>query len=133
MCTVCGRQFHRSDYLKLHSYSHTDERPFNCHICGKGFKMNYGLKLHLKSHETNQESDSSANMIEEVFNTVDILDCSATNDDPDAEPSGSSHHLQNAINLNLNEAADKFTSEINSNDEIVSFLIEQDNELSLKK
>jgi hypothetical protein len=50
MCTVCGRQFHRSDYLKLHSYSHTDERPFSCQICGKGFKMNYSLKLHLKNH-----------------------------------------------------------------------------------
>jgi uncharacterized Zn-finger protein len=51
MCTICGKQFHRSDYLKLHSYSHTDERPFICHLCGKGFKMNYNLKLHLKHHE----------------------------------------------------------------------------------
>ena len=51
MCTVCGRQFHRSDYLKLHSFSHTDERPFYCQICGKGFKMNYNLKVHLKNHE----------------------------------------------------------------------------------
>jgi hypothetical protein len=95
--------------------------------------MNYGLKLHLKSHETNQESDTSANMIEEtqhVFNTVDILNCPATND---LETARSSHHLQNAINLNLNEAAEKFTSEMNSNDEIVSFLIEQENELVLKK
>ncbi len=51
MCTICGKQFHRSDYLKLHSYSHTDERPFHCHICGKGFKMNYNLKVHLKNHD----------------------------------------------------------------------------------
>lgn len=51
MCTVCGKQFHRSDYLKLHSFSHTDERPFYCQICGKGFKMNYNLKIHLKNHE----------------------------------------------------------------------------------
>ena len=55
MCTVCGRQFHRSDYLKLHSFSHTDERPFNCHICGKGFKMNYNLKIHLRNHERQNE------------------------------------------------------------------------------
>jgi len=69
--------------------------------------MNYGLKLHLKSHETNQENDvTSGNVIEDVqhvFNTVDILNCSATN---------------STINLNLNEA----TAEMNSNDEIASLL-----------
>jgi uncharacterized Zn-finger protein len=59
MCTVCGRQFHRSDYLKLHSYSHTSERPFNCDICGKGFKMNYNLKMHLKCHENNEITTES--------------------------------------------------------------------------
>ena len=53
MCTICGKQFHRSDYLKLHSYSHTDERPFVCNLCGKGFKTNYNLKIHLKQHESN--------------------------------------------------------------------------------
>ena len=52
MCTVCGKQFHRSDYLKLHSFQHTDERPFYCPICNKGFKMNYNLKIHLKNHES---------------------------------------------------------------------------------
>ena len=62
MCTVCGRQFHRSDYLKLHSYSHTEERPFNCHVCGKGFKMNYNLKLHLKNHENQQPNLRNDNL-----------------------------------------------------------------------
>jgi hypothetical protein len=67
MCTVCGRQFHRSDYLKLHSYSHTEERPFNCHVCGKGFKMNYNLKLHLKNHENQQPNLRNDNLF---FNSL---------------------------------------------------------------
>lgn len=73
MCTVCGRQFHRSDYLKLHSYSHTDERPYTCHICGKGFKMNYSLKLHLKNHETSCEEKSLLTLAYDEINTDPIL------------------------------------------------------------
>lgn len=71
MCTVCGRQFHRSDYLKLHSFSHTDERPFNCHICGKGFKMNYNLKIHLKNHDHDQSN--AMNLNEETYNFNESL------------------------------------------------------------
>ncbi len=85
MCTVCGRQFHRSDYLKLHSYSHTDERPFNCHICGKGFKMNYNLKIHLKNHEDCAITNNNVNIYSNENNNNDIVSnshvMSASNDD----------------------------------------------------
>lgn len=83
MCTVCGRQFHRSDYLKLHSYSHTDERPFNCHICGKGFKMNYNLKVHLKNHDhdltnatiiSSNEDTTTFNISESSMNSSNYID-----------------------------------------------------------
>ncbi len=70
MCTVCGKQFHRSDYLKLHSFTHTDERPFNCNICGKGFKMNYNLKIHLKNHENDSENINVSSTLSSNEETV---------------------------------------------------------------
>jgi len=73
MCTVCGRQFHRSDYLKLHSYSHTEERPFNCHVCGKGFKMNYNLKLHLKNINNNNSDMNN-------LTTINLINSSVSNE-----------------------------------------------------
>lgn len=72
MCTVCGRQFHRSDYLKLHSFSHTNERPFNCQICGKGFKMNYNLKIHLRNHDNEQPNIETVNEETNIFNSFNV-------------------------------------------------------------
>lgn len=119
MCTVCGRQFHRSDYLKLHSYSHTDERPFNCHICGKGFKMNYNLKIHLKNHE-NQENINQSSVINSSndetssFNESNHFTSSGTG----LESLGDAYHQNQG----------QITSIVNANDfntnEIVSYFIQ---------
>lgn len=113
MCTVCGRQFHRSDYLKLHSYSHTNERPFNCHICGKGFKMNYNLKVHLKNHETNDQPLMS--ICEDLVNISTSSNTSNSN--------GESFNDASANNI---DHSNHLTST-----EMVSFFIE-DMDLSLR-
>ena len=111
MCTVCGKQFHRSDYLKLHSYSHTSERPFTCNQCGKGFKMNYNLKLHLKSHDVSvslvsEEKDeenpvNSCNNLS-MYNNEFIDHNSYNFNFVNSTDKNISNHNNNLINLNLN-------------------------------
>ena len=119
MCTVCGRQFHRSDYLKLHSYSHTDERPFNCHICGKGFKMNYNLKVHLRNHENDannagiiSSSNEDTNFLNENHTEENQMNQAQIND------------YLNTDNLLNNEQNGLLQQVDSSNDGMVSFLIE---------
>lgn len=130
MCTVCGKQFHRSDYLKLHSFSHTNERPFNCPICGKGFKMNYNLKLHLKNHENSLENVNSLSSSNE--------EASLYNNGADSDQNSFSINLlsenynkeivneDNLMHVNANEEkihSIEKSNDLNSN-EIVSFFIE---------
>jgi uncharacterized Zn-finger protein len=114
MCTVCGRQFHRSDYLKLHSFSHTNERPFNCHICGKGFKMNYNLKIHLKHHKNEQSNIASANDENSYLDSINNI---------------SSDNYLNTFELMVEQSNDLNSSSINLlstsvSNEMASFLNE---------
>lgn len=111
MCTVCGKQFHRSDYLKLHSYSHTSERPFTCNYCGKGFKMNYNLKLHLKSHdvsvsligEEKDEDNLANNNLSMMTYNNECMDQNSYNFNfVNSTDKNISDHNNNLINLNLN-------------------------------
>ncbi|VDQ09216.1 unnamed protein product, partial [Trichobilharzia regenti] len=37
VCTICSRQFSRSDMLVRHAHVHTGHRPFECTICGQAF------------------------------------------------------------------------------------------------
>jgi len=54
MCTICGRQFKRPGYLKIHAQLHTDnpDRPFICNVCGKAFRLRPTLNCHMAVHDS---------------------------------------------------------------------------------
>ncbi len=49
ICSVCGKDFGRADYLEKHLLTHSEERNFKCEICGDAFKVGDTLKTHKKT------------------------------------------------------------------------------------
>ncbi|KAL7412071.1 hypothetical protein BDY24DRAFT_342317 [Mrakia frigida] len=45
-CSFCGKRFNRPSSLKIHTYSHTGEKPFVCthSQCGRKFSVQSNLK-----------------------------------------------------------------------------------------
>ncbi|KAF8562915.1 hypothetical protein P879_09684, partial [Paragonimus westermani] len=50
VCTVCSRQFTRSDMLARHAHVHTGHRPFECSACGQAFSRSDHLSTHQRTH-----------------------------------------------------------------------------------
>ncbi|CAD0206494.1 unnamed protein product [Chrysodeixis includens] len=50
VCPLCNKGFKLHYYLKLHSFTHSKEKPFICQQCGKGFITKGKLKRHLETH-----------------------------------------------------------------------------------
>ncbi|KAH8697995.1 hypothetical protein BGW36DRAFT_320562 [Talaromyces proteolyticus] len=48
VCRTCRKAFSRPSGLRIHSYSHTGEKPFRCtHVgCGKAFNVRSNMKRH---------------------------------------------------------------------------------------
>lgn len=48
ICQTCNKAFSRPSSLRIHSHSHTGEKPFKCpHIgCGKAFSVRSNMKRH---------------------------------------------------------------------------------------
>ena len=48
ICSTCSKAFSRPSSLKIHSHSHTGEKPFKCpHVgCGKAFSVRSNMKRH---------------------------------------------------------------------------------------
>ncbi|EGG02693.1 uncharacterized protein MELLADRAFT_31902, partial [Melampsora larici-populina 98AG31] len=44
--TGCGKTFSRPSSLKIHSYSHTGQKPFKCFRCDRAFSVQSNLKRH---------------------------------------------------------------------------------------
>jgi uncharacterized Zn-finger protein len=60
ICQTCNKAFSRPSSLRIHSHSHTGEKPFKCpHAgCGKAFSV----RSNMKRHERGCHSGSSANV-----------------------------------------------------------------------
>ncbi|ODN75344.1 hypothetical protein L202_06520 [Cryptococcus amylolentus CBS 6039] len=56
---TCRRPFKRSEHLRRHIGSHTDERPYSCLICRRTFSRNDNLLQHSKIHCRRQGSEMS--------------------------------------------------------------------------
>ncbi|GBN30499.1 Asparagine-rich zinc finger protein AZF1 [Araneus ventricosus] len=54
ICPLCGKSFHRKDYLIVHYRNHKGEMPCVCDKCGKRFVTKGHLTKHLVSHNENK-------------------------------------------------------------------------------
>ncbi|KAF8926523.1 hypothetical protein BGZ47_002679, partial [Haplosporangium gracile] len=51
-CQYCSKRFSRPSSLRIHTYSHTGERPFKCSEegCGRLFSVQSNMRRHLRVH-----------------------------------------------------------------------------------
>ena len=51
-CSFCLKKFMRPSSLKIHVYSHTGEKPFNCSYpgCRRKFSVRSNMRRHLRVH-----------------------------------------------------------------------------------
>ncbi|GAA5887294.1 hypothetical protein JCM16303_006579 [Sporobolomyces ruberrimus] len=57
-CPHCSKRFARPSSLRIHTFSHTGEKPFTCPQCERAFSVQSNLRRHLKIHK-NVGGDSS--------------------------------------------------------------------------
>lgn len=51
-CDHCEKSFNLARALRMHMYTHTGEKPYNCNLCSSGFKQNSILRKHFaKVHD----------------------------------------------------------------------------------
>ncbi|KAF9134412.1 hypothetical protein BGW39_007164 [Mortierella sp. 14UC] len=55
-CQYCTKRFSRPSSLRIHTYSHTGERPFKCSEegCGRQFSVQSNMRRHLRVHRMSQ-------------------------------------------------------------------------------
>ncbi|ORZ19458.1 hypothetical protein BCR42DRAFT_291154, partial [Absidia repens] len=52
MCPYCQKRFSRPSSLRIHTYSHSGEKPFICPEigCGRRFSVQSNQRRHLRVH-----------------------------------------------------------------------------------
>ncbi|CAH1181881.1 unnamed protein product [Phyllotreta striolata] len=50
LCSLCGKQFKRLEYLRNHMATHMNVKPFSCSTCGAGFTQRQALNRHYLVH-----------------------------------------------------------------------------------
>ncbi|KAI8336508.1 hypothetical protein BC941DRAFT_397396 [Chlamydoabsidia padenii] len=58
LCPYCHKRFSRPSSLRIHTYSHTGEKPFVCpeHGCGRRFSVQSNQRRHLRVHRLSSTS-----------------------------------------------------------------------------
>lgn len=86
-CSICGGKYSRSSTLKIHSYTHLEEKPFKCPYqgCNRGFTEKGNMQVHLKTHfkesksNTLCETTSTQVLLNDNSNATDIKDAVENN------------------------------------------------------
>ncbi|KAI8090019.1 uncharacterized protein BX664DRAFT_386412 [Halteromyces radiatus] len=50
LCPYCQKAFSRPSSLRIHTYSHTGEKPFECTECPRKFSVQSNMRRHLRIH-----------------------------------------------------------------------------------
>ncbi|XP_078543409.1 zinc finger protein PLAG1 [Lissotriton helveticus] len=84
-CQLCDKAFNSVEKLKVHSYSHTGERPYKCtqQDCTKAFVSKYKLLRHMATHSP--EKTHKCNYCEKMFHRKDHLKNHLHTHDPNKE------------------------------------------------
>ncbi|KAG2229336.1 hypothetical protein INT48_000402 [Thamnidium elegans] len=66
VCPYCYKKFSRPSSLRIHTYSHTGEKPFVCTEpgCGRHFSVQSNMRRHLRVHRLGRGSSNSNNGLE---------------------------------------------------------------------
>uniref|UniRef100_A0A1B6HBW8 C2H2-type domain-containing protein n=1 Tax=Homalodisca liturata TaxID=320908 RepID=A0A1B6HBW8_9HEMI len=64
-CEICGKEYKSKAILKVHRFTHFDEKPFKCEICGASFKQQCARNTHRRVH--NSEGKFRCNNCEMTF------------------------------------------------------------------
>ncbi|KAG5268452.1 hypothetical protein AALO_G00212740 [Alosa alosa] len=85
LCQLCEKAFNSVEKLKVHSYSHTGERPYSCtHTdCTKAFVSKYKLLRHMATHSP--EKTHKCTYCEKMFHRKDHLKNHLHTHDPNKE------------------------------------------------
>lgn len=59
-CPFCNKAFNRPSSLRIHTYSHTGEKPFVCpeENCGRQFSVQSNMRRHLRVHRLGRSKTS---------------------------------------------------------------------------
>uniref|UniRef100_A0A3Q1EQ38 Pleiomorphic adenoma gene 1 n=1 Tax=Acanthochromis polyacanthus TaxID=80966 RepID=A0A3Q1EQ38_9TELE len=84
-CQECQKAFNSLEKLKVHSYSHTGERPYRCSHpdCTKAFVSKYKLLRHMATHSP--EKNHKCSYCEKMFHRKDHLKNHLHTHDPHKE------------------------------------------------
>ena len=57
-CNECGKSYSKAWSLKVHSYSHSNQKPFVCKDCNASFTRHDKYKAHIKKNHSQEEKQS---------------------------------------------------------------------------